>query len=215
MRETYEFLALGGPVMALIVLCSVAATTLLVERLWALRRTHILPSRLLEVLREQIGRGRLDEARGLCAGSDSPLAAIVQAGLQQAGRGRTIIREVMQDAGRREVARMEQFMGALAALATISPLLGLLGTITGMIRTFQQVNQTALAAGDVSAGALANGIWEALITTAAGLTVAIPAYLMHRYLSGRIDRLAMELEETSMDLAERIEQVGAAGQDAA
>lgn len=105
---------------------------------------------------------------------------------------------------------MERFTAVLGMVATMSPLLGLLGTITGMIQAFQSV-QGSLDAGQIAAGALANGIWEALITTAAGLCVAIPAFVAHRFLLGRIDRLVSELEETALEAAELLAAPSEAG----
>ena len=117
----------------------------------------------------------------------------------------------MQDRGRREAAELENYIGALGAIVTISPLLGLLGTITGMIETFQGVTDTVAATGSVNANSLAGGIWEALVTTAAGLMVAIPAFVVHRILLSRVDGLVADLEEASLDLGELICPAAAIG----
>jgi len=200
MTETYEFLARGGPVMVIIALCSVISLTIFVERLWALQRSRVIPTRLVHLIRQLVSEGRFDEARSLCTSNESAIASVLLAGLKQVHQGRAIMREAMQDRGRREIAELERFTGALGAIATIAPLLGLLGTITGMIKTFQQVNESVAITGQMSPGALANGIWEALITTAAGLTVAIPAYLAYRFVMARIDRSAGDMEEISIDI---------------
>jgi biopolymer transport protein ExbB len=123
------------------------------------------------------------------------------AGLDAAGRGRDELRQVFEEVGRREVARMERFIEALGTTASLEPLLGLLGTVIGMIQVFQQVVVTARE-GAVDPSQLANGIWQALITTAAGLSVAIPAYMGYRYLLGRTGRRALELEEAAAVLLE-------------
>jgi biopolymer transport protein ExbB len=108
----------------------------------------------------------------------------------------------MEEAGRRVAGRLERYLGMLAAMATVAPLLGLLGTVTGMIEVFQRVDDTIQATGDVQAGVLASGIWEALMTTAAGLSVAIPAFIAARYLHGRVDNLVGELEERADVMAD-------------
>lgn len=202
MKETFEFLALGGPVMALIGLASVVALAIFIERMWSLQRRRIVPPRFVHLIRDLLARHRIDEARQLCASHDVAIATIARAGLEHVDGGRALVREAMQDRGRREAAELERHMGLLGAIATVSPLLGLLGTITGMIKTFRSVNETVSTNGEVMAGALANGIWEALITTAAGLAVAIPAYLAYRLITARIDSLVIDLEEVSLDLVD-------------
>ncbi len=202
--EIYELLAKGGIMMIPILLCSVAALAIFFERLWALQRNRVVPRRLLEVVSDLVRKRRFEQAQAICEGNDSSVAAVLASGLRHANKDRGIIKEVMEEAGRREAAALERGLGALGAIANTAPLLGLLGTVLGMIRVFQQVvNQAgASAGGAVNAAALANGIWEALVTTAAGLSVAIPAFLLHKYLSGRVDRLLDELEERSLDLAD-------------
>lgn len=204
MYEAYEFLQKGGILMVPILLCSVIALAIFLERLWALQRPHVIPSRFLEIITELIERREFEQARAMCKGNDSSLAAVVGAGLRHAGKDRGLIKEVMEETGRREAAQLERGVGVLGGIANIAPLLGLLGTVTGMIRVFQrvvnQVNDSG--AGQVNAGALANGIWEALITTAAGLSVAIPVFVLFKYLTGRVDQLLGELEERSLTLAE-------------
>jgi biopolymer transport protein ExbB len=132
------------------------------------------------------------------------VARVLASGLRHRGKERGLIKEVMEEVGRREATWLERGVGVLGLIANIAPLLGLLGTVTGMIRVFQQVVAQAGAdgGGQVNAGALANGIWEALITTAAGLAVAIPTFVMYKFLTGRIDAFLVELEERSLDLAE-------------
>jgi len=201
-QETFEFLARGGPIMGVIGFASVAALAIFIERMWSLQRHRIVPARFVHLVRDQLTRGRVDEARSLCSSNDSSIAVILHAGLRHVGGTRALIREAMQDRGRREAAELERFTGALGSIATIAPLLGLLGTITGMIKTFQRVNETVAQTGDVSPGALASGIWEALVTTAAGLAVAIPAFLAYRFVIARVDRLVLDLEEVSLDMVD-------------
>ena len=210
-QDTFEFLARGGPIMGVIAFASVSALAIFIERLWSLQRHRIVPARFVHVVRDLLTRGRLDEARNVCSTNDSSIAVILHAGLRHAGGGRALIREAMQDRGRREAAELERFTGALGSIATVSPLLGLLGTITGMIKTFQRVNETVAQTGDVSPGALASGIWEALVTTAAGLAVAIPAFLAYRFIIAKVDRLVIDLEEVSLDMVDLMVDTPAGG----
>ena len=207
MRETFEFLALGGPLMAIIGLASVTAVAVFVERLLATQRRRVIPPRLHEVALKLIRDGKLDEARGVCSGSDSALASVILAALKRAGRDEAHIREAVEDRGRREAFELERFTGLLGTVATVSPLVGLLGTITGMIKTFQSVDASTQA-GQVAASSMATGIWEALISTAGGLCVAIPAFLAYRFLVGRIDRLVAELEEASLEVVDALRVEG-------
>ncbi len=202
MQRLIDLIALAGPVMYVLMIASVIALAIVLERLWSLQARRIAPIRFAQVVRQAVQDGRVDEAQALCESNESALASILVAGFRARRSGRTVIREVMQDRGRREAADLERFTGALAAIVTVAPLLGLLGTILGMIGTFQSVTTTVAASGSVAAGSLANGIWEALITTAAGLTLAIPAFVAHRFLLARIDRFIGQLEEISLDIAE-------------
>ncbi len=203
MRETYEFLALGGPLMAVVGLASIAAFAVFIERLLATQRQKVIPPRLREVALDLLKEGKLDEARGVCTSSDSALARVILAALKRAGRAEERIREAVEDRGRREAGELERYTGFLGTVATVSPLLGLLGTITGMIKTFQSVD-VSMQAGQVAASSMATGIWEALISTAGGLCVAIPAFVGYRFLVGRIDRLVAELEEASLDVVDAL-----------
>lgn len=203
MREAYEFLALGGPLMAVIGLASIAALAVFIERLLATQRRRVIPSRLRSVALELIREGKLDEARGICTGSDSALASVTLAALSRSDRDEDRIREAVVDRGRREAFELERYTGVIGTIATVSPLIGLLGTITGMIKTFQSVD-VSTQAGQVAASSMATGIWEALISTAGGLCVAIPAFLAYRFLVGRIDRLVAELEEAALEIVDAL-----------
>lgn len=204
MTDVFEFLGKGGWLMVPIGLCSIIALGFFLERLWSLQVSKVMPTRFLEVIGKLLREKRFEQAEAMCQGNDSHIAAVLEAGIRYAGRDRSVVKEVMEEVGQREVHYMERFVGALGSIATIAPLLGLLGTVTGMISVFQRVvNQTA-AGQTADAGALANGIWEALITTAAGLTVAIPAYLAYRYVESKIDRYAVEMADVSLRLAEHL-----------
>ena len=204
MNDAYEFLAKGGVVMIPIALCSVIALTVFLERLWALQRQRVLPVQFISLLKKAVREGRWERARSLCDSNESTVSRVARAGLRYINRRREIVRDALQEAGRREISYLERFLPALGAIASIAPLLGLLGTVTGMIKVFGRVAEEYDKGGDVNAGMLANGIWEALITTAAGLTVAIPAFLMFRFLMSRIDRYVVELESFSSELTDVI-----------
>lgn len=201
--EVYEYLAKAGELIYPILLCSVVALAVFLERLWALRKINVIPATFLQKVTQLIHTRNFEKARDLCERSNSSISAILAGGLRHAGKDRAIIKEVMEEAGRSQAANLERGVSVLGTVANIAPLLGLLGTVTGMIDVFQNVvAQTSQGAGQVNAGVLAGGIWEALITTASGLAVAIPVFVMFRYLTGRVDRLLIEMEERCLELAE-------------
>jgi biopolymer transport protein ExbB len=204
MGATFDFLARGGWLMLPILLCSILGLAFFLERLWSLQRQKILPPRFLDVVSRLMQERRWQEVEALCHQSDSPIASMLGAGVRYANKPRALIKEVMEEAGRRELFYMERFTNSLGVISTISPLLGLLGTVTGLIQMFQRVVNTAVAqgGGGVDVAQLAGGIWEALITTAAGLTVAIPVFLAYRVILSRIDRYAVEMEEISLRAVE-------------
>ncbi|MBU2503177.1 MotA/TolQ/ExbB proton channel family protein [bacterium] len=205
MYDIYHFLFVkGGPVMYPIVLGSIFALALFLERIWSMRRERVIPPAFRGRVRSLVRENKLSEAEVLCQENASSLANIVGAALRESDRARGEIKEVVSDVGRREVSTLERYVELLGTIAAVEPLMGLLGTVTGLIRAFQRVEALADKGGGVSPGALAAGIWEALITTAAGLIVAIPAYLGYRYLQARVAALVVELEEDSLELADRI-----------
>lgn len=205
MSDIIELISKGGWLMAPILACSVIGLAFFLERLWNLQRTKILPARFLDVVSRLLQEGRFEDAEALCNENDSPVAVVLGAGIRYAGRERGLIKEVMEEAGRQEVFYLERFTNALGSIATIAPLLGLLGTVIGMIRMFQNVVNSAEASqAMVDIGLLATGIWQALTTTAAGLTVAIPVYLAYRYVLSRVDRYAVEIEDIGLRAVEML-----------
>ncbi len=205
MNDVIDLIAKGGWMMAPIILCSVIGLTLFLERLFNLQRTKVIPARFIEIVSRYLQDERFSEAEALCNNNPSTIAAVLGAGIRYAGRDRELIKEVMEEVGRREVFFLERFTNAIGAIATISPLLGLLGTVIGMISMFQRVvfaaeqNQAS-----VDVGLLATGIWQALLTTAAGLLVAIPIFLGHRYIMSLIDRYAVEIEDLALKTVEML-----------
>jgi biopolymer transport protein ExbB len=205
MYDIYHFLFIkGGPVMYPIVLGSVLALALFLERIWSLRRERVIPPAFRGKVRTLVKEGKLSEADVLCQENASSLANIVHAGLKESDKPRREIKEAVTEVGRREVASLERYVDFLGTIAAVEPLMGLLGTVTGLIRAFQKVEVAASRGVGVNPGDLAAGIWVALITTAAGLIVAIPAYLGYRYLQARVNSLVVEMEEDSLELADLI-----------
>jgi biopolymer transport protein ExbB len=190
----------GGPLMFLIIICSVIAVAVVVERLWNLRKAEINTEEFMEDIAETLKRNKILDAIDKCNAMPGPIAHILKAGILKHDRSRAEIRESIEDAGLHEVPRLEKNLGVLATIAHISPLLGLLGTVTGMVRAFQVIEQKSVALMPVNPGDLAGGIWEALITTVAGLAVAIPAYVAYNFLVSKVDGFVLEMEKSATDL---------------
>lgn len=196
----WDLIQKGGPLMYLIVLCSIVAMAVVIERLYHLRRAKIDSDKFMESISNTVKRNRIMDAVDLCEKTPGPIAHIIKAGILKHDRSRHEIKEAIEDAGIYEVPRLEKNLGALATIAHISPLLGLLGTVTGMVRAFQIIQEKATSLHPVSPGDLAGGIWEALITTCAGLIVAIPTFVAYNYLVSRVKGFILEMERTATDL---------------
>lgn len=195
-RQSYEFAARGGPVMAVIGLASVICLALIVERLWSLRRSRIIPELIVREI-EILAQGqKWSEALSVARTSDSTAARVAAAGLARSDEGDAAMVAAFEGAGKRESVGLERNLEFLSTLAAVGPLLGLFGTITGMIRTFMAVR--AVGVGDPMK--LSGGIAEALICTAGGLVVAIPALVFHRYFIQKVDRFVLELETLAEEL---------------
>jgi len=181
-----------------ILLCSVVALAISFERLWALKPERILPGNLLVQVWELIKNNQLNSKKLAEIKQASPLGKILAAGLSNSKFGRDVMKESIEEAANHVVHEMEKYLNFLGTIAAITPLLGLLGTVIGMIRVFTAI----MLHGSGNASVLAGGISEALITTAAGLTVAIPALVAHRFFQRRIDTLVVGLEQESLKLVE-------------
>jgi len=196
----FDLLAAGGWVMPVIVLCSVIALGIFIERSVALNPDRIAPPHLLANVWKQLKAGELDAQRLKALRHGSPLGAILAAGLANRSQGRDVMKESIQEAAGHVVHDLERYLNTLGTVAAVAPLLGLLGTVVGMIRVFTEIT----VQGTGNANALAGGISEALITTAAGLVVAIPALVMHRYFTGKIDTIVVGLEQVSIKLVDAL-----------
>jgi biopolymer transport protein ExbB len=194
----FEIIKAGGWVMWPILLCSVAATAIILERSWTLQRRRVAPPGLVLQVWQWARDGKLDARRIQGLREGSPLGRLLATGILNRHHDRAIMQESIEDVGRLVIHQLERYLTTLGTIASIAPLLGLLGTVFGMIRVFNVM--TLKGVGDPSA--LAGGIGEALITTAAGLLVAIPAVVFYRYLRGRVDELVLVMEHEAMKLVE-------------
>jgi len=190
----------GGPVMWPILLCSVFALAIILEKFWHLNKIKIDTQEFLSAILDKMKRHETKEALQICDTTKSPISHILKAGILKYDRTRAQIKEAIEDASLYEIPRLEKNLSALATIAHISPLLGLLGTVTGMVRCFQTIQAKATSFHPVSPGDLAGGIWEALLTTVAGLIVAIPTYVAYNFLVNRINSFVLDMEKASTEL---------------
>jgi len=205
--QVLELMRTGGWLMLPILACSIIATAIVMERLWALRRRRVMPDHLVTGLyrwhdREPLTAEHLAQLR-----ETSPLGRVLAAGLANRAHSREVMKEAIRDTGHQVVADLGRYVDTLGTIASVTPLLGLLGTIIGMIEVFGVIMDTGVSNPTVLAG----GISKALITTAAGLSVAIPALLFYRHFNSKIDWLAIGMEERAIELVAVIEGARAEG----
>ena len=193
-----EFIRAGGWLMIPIIGFSIVALAICLERLWALNHSRLAPAGLLKDVWGQLKLGKLDNEAIERLRGDSALGMILAAGIANANAGRDIMKESIEEAANYVVHDMERYLNTLGTIAAVSPLLGLLGTVIGMIAVFAELMQH----GTGNVAILAGGISEALITTASGLTVAIPALIMHRYFHRKIDTIVLTLEQQAVKLVD-------------
>lgn len=196
----FEILKSGGLLVWPIVACSIIALAIICERLWSLRAGSVQPAGLLQQIREGIESRNLDRDRIAEIRRSSPLGRVLAAGLINAGKNRLVMKDSIEEEGRAVVHGLERNLNALGTIATITPLLGLLGTVIGMIKVFSAIT----AAGVGNSKALAGGISEALITTAAGLSVGILSLMFYRYFKGRVNGISVDMEQEAMKLVNYI-----------
>jgi biopolymer transport protein ExbB len=202
----YEIVKAGGIMMVPIILASIVAIAIIIERFWTLQHDRVLPKELFTRVWQWVETNQLQEKHIQALQQNSPLGKVLAAGLLARHRSRDVMRESIEDAGRHVVHELERFISALGTIAGISPLLGLLGTVFGMIRTFNAITTSGIG----NPAALANGIAEALVATAAGLTVAIPSLIFFRMLRRRVDNLVVEMEKEAIKLVQAVEASGQA-----
>lgn len=196
-----EIVKSGGWLMVPIIGCSVLALAIIIERLWTLQRRRVLPDNLTRQVWEWVSRNELNHQHIQSLQEGSPLGRILAAGLINRNREREVMKEGIEDTGRHVVHELERYLNLLSTIAAVSPLLGLLGTVTGMVKIFSAISASG-AVGDPSV--LAGGISEALITTVGGLIVAIPTLVACRYLRDRVDGLVIAMEKEAITLVEAL-----------
>lgn len=194
----FELIQAGGWLMLPILACSVVAMAITVERFWMLRVTRVLPRHLVAQVWNWVRNRQIDASRLHALRSGSPLGRILAAGLVNLQHDRAVMKEAIEDTGRHVVLELERYLNTLGTIAAITPLLGLLGTVVGMIDVFNAI----ITQGVGNPGALADGISKALITTAAGLSVAIPSLMFYRYFRGRVDMLVVRMEQEATKMVE-------------
>lgn len=195
-----EIVSSGGWLMLPIILCSIVAIAIIIERFWTLNTARITPKYVLAQVWTWLKNNELDSSKLRELRLSSPLGQILAAGLLNSKYGRHAMIDSIEQAAAQVVHDMERYLNALGTIAAVTPLLGLLGTVVGMIRVFSEI----MLEGTGNANALAGGISEALITTAAGLTVAIPTFMFHRFFMRKVDSLVLTLEQESIKLVDAL-----------
>jgi biopolymer transport protein ExbB len=198
----FDLLVKGGWTMIPIGLLSILAVYVFFERMMALKKADTNPERLTRQVRDYVQSGDLSGAIGYCRAQDTPASRIIQSGLERVGRPIGEIREAVQSAGRQEAYLLERHMDLLASAAALAPMLGFLGTVIGLIEAFQSIQYVE---GSISPALLANGMWEAMITTATGLAVGIPALFAYNFLFNRIRHKVNDLELTATDFIDLLQ----------
>lgn len=188
--------------MAPILLCSTLSVAIIIERFWTLRKSKVTPPNLAATVEDWAARHELDQRHLEQLRAESPLGRIYAAALLNRTRSREVIKEAVEDTGRHVVHELERFLNTLGTIAGITPLLGLLGTVVGMIKVFSAI----MVSGVGDANVLAGGISQALITTAAGLTIAIPSYFFYRFFRGMVAEYVISMEEKAISLIDCIER---------
>lgn len=196
--KLFDILTVGGWIMVPIVICSLAAMGIIIERFWALKRERILPKHLVAQVWTWIKNGQFDKTKMRDLKNSSELGEVLTAGLLNHQYGRESMKASINEAGRAVVVRLERFLNTLGSIALVAPLLGLLGTVIGMIKVFTMMRIEGLG----NADALAGGISEALVTTAAGMAVAIPTLVLHRHFIRRVEELVTDMEQEALKMVD-------------
>jgi biopolymer transport protein ExbB len=190
----------GGVVMYPLLLCSVLALAITIERAYSLRRSRIIRPEIVSVIENIAGPADVGLAQAVCSRFEGPFANVVRAGLESRHLSPDEIRENILDQGRQEMGALQKGLVVLDTVASVSPLLGLLGTVTGMIKVFQDIAEVGVGKGNLMAG----GIAEAILTTAAGLVIAIPALVASNTFAARTESLVLEIEKHSNVLLKKL-----------
>lgn len=194
----FELIVAGGWLMLPIIIASIMALAIVCERFWSLQKKRICPNNLVAQVWQWAKNGQLDAAHITALRAGSPLGRILAAGLMNLHHDRHIMKESIEETGRHVAHDLERFLSTLGTIAMISPLLGLLGTVTGMISVFTVITSQGVG----QPAEMAGGISTALITTAAGLSVAIPSLIFHRYFQRKVDELIITMEQEALKMVE-------------
>jgi biopolymer transport protein ExbB len=195
-KTVLEFVRAGGWVMLPLLLCSVVAFAIIIERFWSLQRSKVVPKNLVPQVWKWVKDERLDRARIDALRQNSPLGQILAAGLVNMHHDREMMKASIEEVANQVVHDLERYLNTLGTIAEIAPLLGLLGTVTGIIRMMTQVGELGLGNPLV----LSTGLSEALMTTATGLVIAIPAFIFYRYYRGLVDELVVSMEQETLKM---------------
>lgn len=196
----WDLILKGGPMVFLIALLSVLAFGVIIERIYSFNRARIDAEKFMDEITKILKRNKVIEAIEMCNNTPGPIAHIIKAGILKHDRSRPEIKESIEEAAQLEIPRLEKHLPILSTIAHIAPLLGLLGTVTGMIKSFQVIQQKALSMAPVNPGDLSGGIWESLLATVAGLAVAIPTYVAYNYLRNQVNGVVYDMEKSATDL---------------
>ena len=196
----FELLIAGGWLIVPLLVCSVAVVVISIERYISLRTNKVLPENLLGKVWVWLKERDVTKDKLIELKNSSPLGKILAAGLSNSGHGREVMKDSIEEAANQVIHDLDRYITILGTIAAITPLIGLLGTVVGMIKVFTAI----MIEGTGNAGVLAGGISEALITTAAGLSVAIPALVLHRYFERRVDTLVIEMEDQAVKLIDAL-----------
>ena len=200
-----QIVAKGGILMIPIAACWLISFFILIERLITLRKIRINSRTFILQIKNLINKNMLSEAIMLCKRTPGPIAKIAKAAVEKYNKPRSEIKDAIESAGKLEIYHIEKNLGILGTIAAIAPLLGFLGTVTGMIKAFMRIQ---MLGGNVDANVLAGGIWEALLTTAAGLAVGIPALIFYNWLQSKVERFVFEMEDSSSALTDLVIEKG-------
>ena len=191
-----DYIVKGGWVMVPIIACSIFALAIIIERFYSLTPNKIHPEDFVSKIKKLLTKDKINQAIAACNSNNSPIAIILEAGILKRSRYRDQIKEAIEHAGRQEAGKLQRYLTVLATIANITPLLGLLGTVIGMIKVFQVISVQGVG----KPAALASGISEALITTAAGLIIAIPTVVFYNYFYKKTNNYILEMENSSIEL---------------
>ena len=194
-----EMLSKGGPVLWLLLLVSAVGVAVFIERFLHCHRAQINSTEFLNGVRTVLKRNNVVEALSICDATPGPVARLVKVAILNRDHGREQVREALEDAGAAEVPRLEEHLSLLATIAQLAPLIGLLGTVLGFIRTYYKLQEKGLTA---HFGLLSDGVWAALVCAAAGLAVAIPAHAAYNYLVHRVNSIVLDMERAASEIVQ-------------